>query len=189
MLTFGGDTIRRFSDNMLEMKKLAACDFEDLIQVRVHHQWHKYWQQADNMIQCAIPAFDDLLPEPHNNTILRLLFTCGHWHGLAKLCMHTDNSLKILDELTHDIGTEFRTFMTKTCPAFNTKEQCNRETSGSAKASSGPKPAKFSIQTYKFHSLGDYVTTIREFGMCDSYSTEPISSPNVHYFSCWYELL
>lgn len=30
---FGRDTIRRFHDNVSEMKKLAARDFEDLLQV------------------------------------------------------------------------------------------------------------------------------------------------------------
>ena len=31
--TFGLDTIRRFRDNISEMKKLAAHDYEDLLQV------------------------------------------------------------------------------------------------------------------------------------------------------------
>ncbi|KAI0038496.1 hypothetical protein FA95DRAFT_1505601, partial [Auriscalpium vulgare] len=34
MPTFGRDTIRKFSDNVSEMKKLAARDFEDMLQVR-----------------------------------------------------------------------------------------------------------------------------------------------------------
>jgi hypothetical protein len=33
----------------------------------------------------------------------------------------------------------------------------------------------FNINTYKFHTLGDYVTSIRHFGTTDSYSTEPVS--------------
>jgi hypothetical protein len=33
--TFGRDTIRRFSNNVSEMKKLAARDFEDMLQVAV----------------------------------------------------------------------------------------------------------------------------------------------------------
>ena len=33
---FGSSTIRRFSNNASEMKKLAAQDFEDLLQVRDH---------------------------------------------------------------------------------------------------------------------------------------------------------
>ena len=33
MPTFGSSTIRHFAMNASEMKKLAACDFEDLLQV------------------------------------------------------------------------------------------------------------------------------------------------------------
>ena len=33
--TFGSGTIRKFSQNSSEMKKLAARDFEDLLQVRL----------------------------------------------------------------------------------------------------------------------------------------------------------
>lgn len=35
MPTFGRDTIRKFNNNASGMKKLAARDFEDLLQVRV----------------------------------------------------------------------------------------------------------------------------------------------------------
>jgi hypothetical protein len=34
MPTFGRDTIRRFTNNVSEMKQLAARDWEDLLQVR-----------------------------------------------------------------------------------------------------------------------------------------------------------
>jgi hypothetical protein len=34
MPTFGSSTIRHFATNASEMKKLAAHDFEDLLQVR-----------------------------------------------------------------------------------------------------------------------------------------------------------
>lgn len=33
---------------------------------------------------------------------------------------------------------------------------------------------EFNFQTYKFHGLGDYVSTIRRYGTSDSYSTEPV---------------
>jgi hypothetical protein len=32
----------------------------------------------------------------------------------------------------------------------------------------------FSLDTYKYHSLGDYVGHIRRYGTTDSYSTEPV---------------
>ena len=38
------------------------------------------------------------------------------------------------------------------------------------------KAKKFNLITYKLHSLGDYVRTIRMYGTTDSYSTEPVSS-------------
>ena len=31
--TFGGNTIRKFASNTSEMKRMAACDFEDVLQV------------------------------------------------------------------------------------------------------------------------------------------------------------
>ena len=38
--TFGKDTIRRFSGNASAMKKLAARDFEDLLQVSHNYNGH-----------------------------------------------------------------------------------------------------------------------------------------------------
>lgn len=73
-------------------------------------------------IQCAIPVFDGLLPEPHNRSVMGLLFTLAHWHSLAKLRMHNDLTLEIMDTLTASLGKKLRDFVTKTCPAFETKE-------------------------------------------------------------------
>ena len=33
-------------------------------------------------------------------------------------------------------------------------------------------PKAFNLNTYKFHSLGDYANTIRQYGTTDSYSTQ-----------------
>jgi len=152
-----------------------------------------------------MPVFEGLLPEPHNSAIQRLLFTCAHWHGLAKLRMHTDQTLDILDDVTVQIGAEFRTFSKKTCSAFDTRELYRetqaRKRRGTKKAKSnaaptdsaarlspgsaaahpaeeqdGSRPRKFNLQTYKYHSLGDYGKTIRRLGTSDSFSTEPVSN-------------
>lgn len=103
--------------------------------------------------------------------------------------MHTDDTLKIFDETTRRIGIEFRTFTNKTCPAFNTRElhretearkrrqlQSGQSSTAAAGAPSGSLPKTFNMRTYKYHSLGDYVETIRTFGTSDSYSTEPVSN-------------
>lgn len=39
----------------------------------------------------------------------------------------------------------------------------------------GRQPKKFNLKTYKDHSLGDYVESIRQNGTVDSYSTESVS--------------
>ncbi|KIK32452.1 hypothetical protein CY34DRAFT_45100, partial [Suillus luteus UH-Slu-Lm8-n1] len=70
--TFGRGTIRRFHTNASAMKKLAARDFEDLL-------------------QCVIPVFEGLLPKEHNGIVLDMLFDLAAWHGYAKLRMHTDD--------------------------------------------------------------------------------------------------
>jgi hypothetical protein len=78
--------------------------------------------------QCAIPAFDGLLPEPHNTTVLALLNTCASWHTMAKLCMHTDEMLKLLDDMMVRLGKQLCHFESHTCVAFKTQElKCEAE--------------------------------------------------------------
>ncbi|RXW19475.1 hypothetical protein EST38_g6369 [Candolleomyces aberdarensis] len=103
MPTFGADTIRRFTSNASEMKQLAARDFEDLL-------------------QCAIPAFEGLLPEPHNGQVISLLYVLAKWHSLAKLRIHTDHTVNLLDEMTTALGSQFRLFEKGICLAIKTKE-------------------------------------------------------------------
>jgi hypothetical protein len=117
--------------------------------------------------------------------------------------MHTDQTLDIFDETTTRIGAEFRAFNDKTCLAFETHElvreaeaRKRRQTkkSPSIQGSTNPQvpvaPAatsqnletnlprrkKFSLRTYKYHSLGDYAKTVRRLDTTDSYTTEPVTS-------------
>jgi hypothetical protein len=46
----------------------------------------------------------------------------AHWHGLAKLRMHTDVTLELLSQVTISLGTKIRAFQEKTCAAFSTRE-------------------------------------------------------------------
>lgn len=72
--------------------------------------------------QCAIPAFEGLLEEPHNRHLIKLLYRTAEWHGLAKFRMHTDSSLTLLDELTTEFGELMRDFRDLTCSQFATVE-------------------------------------------------------------------
>lgn len=140
--------------------------------------------------QCFIPVFEGLLPEPHNSAILQLVFCLAHWHGLAKLRMHSDVTLAILDKETTAVGRLLRMFNANTCPQFRTKELKReaearqrlkaKENSGGQSDSSSRiptrKPRAFNLNTYKTHALGDYVENIKTYGTTDSYSTEPVSN-------------
>jgi hypothetical protein len=46
----------------------------------------------------------------------------AHWHGLAKLRMHTDHTLDLMDTVTVDLGKRLRSFQKETCSAFQTYE-------------------------------------------------------------------
>ncbi|KAJ2924212.1 hypothetical protein H1R20_g12890, partial [Candolleomyces eurysporus] len=169
--TFGNGTIRNFSNNTSEMKKLAARDFEDIL-------------------QCSIPVFDGLLPDEHDNrAILKLLYRTAEFHAFAKLRMHTDKTLSHLESLTVQFGKEIRHFRDNLCPRFDTVElpgeaerrgrqqlrQNHSSDSNRAQSSvqaRGRRKKELNLNTIKFHSLGDYVRFIRLYGGMDSFSTQ-----------------
>ncbi|KAF8322961.1 hypothetical protein F5887DRAFT_1086897 [Amanita rubescens] len=169
--TYGRGTIRRFGSNASGMKKLAARDYEDLL-------------------QCSIPVFDGLLPPPHNRIVLNLLFELATWHALAKLRLHTETTINALEASTKRLGKSLREFKSVTCETYVTKElpseeaaRGRRESALRAKqpASNGPttnttarrkREKKFNLSTYKLHALGDYPHTIRMFGTTDGYTSQ-----------------
>lgn len=69
-----------------------------------------------------MPAFDGLLPAPHNNIVLTLIFRLAEWHALAKLHMHTDTTMLLLDSATTNLGQELRRFSRTTCAFYLTQE-------------------------------------------------------------------
>ncbi|THV03577.1 hypothetical protein K435DRAFT_817199 [Dendrothele bispora CBS 962.96] len=168
---FGRDTIRNIRSSVSAMKQLAARDFEDLL-------------------QGLIPGFD--------KGIQNLLFDLNSFHSLAKLRLHSETSLDLLDQTTTELGRSFRNFESNICPAFQTKK-LPKETAaqGRRKAKSGETEkgkgkrkhrdedeaeagnhqagaasARFNLSTFKFHALGHYTHFIRLYGTTDSYSTQ-----------------
>jgi hypothetical protein len=93
---FGRDGVRKTRSNRSESKKMTAYDYD--------------------MLQCAIPVFDDLLPELHNMHVLKLLFDLVHWHALAKLRMHADTTLELLTPL---LATTSENSRTRRVPCFS----------------------------------------------------------------------
>jgi len=78
--------------------------------------------------QCSIPAFEGLFPLEHDIIIRTLLFRLSEWHALAKLRLHSDDSLARLDHALKKLGAQVRRFQRKTCKAFKTYELPNEAT-------------------------------------------------------------
>ncbi|KAH9039665.1 hypothetical protein EDB85DRAFT_2141171 [Lactarius pseudohatsudake] len=178
--TFGRDTIRKFPGNISGLSKLAARDYEDIL-------------------QCAIPAFDGLFLEEDNRRISELLFLLATWHAYAKLRLHTDTTLDMFEAVGAALCQALRYFATVTCPRYTTKE-LQRELNARAtrqreraRRNKGPettqrrtvKAKRFNMSTFKLHCIPDYVPAIRKYGTTDSYSTQ--TSELAHRLSkMWY---
>ncbi|KAG6824796.1 hypothetical protein H0H92_005805 [Tricholoma furcatifolium] len=168
--TFGRSTIRQFSNNVSEMKKLAGRDFEDIL-------------------QCAGPCFEGFFQRQIDSRIQDLLFIAAAWHASAKLRLHTDSTLDIFRGLTREFTQQIRHFSTVICPQFDTVEtpaeaaRSLRATATKMKrngdigpilsTSGGKRMAKhFKTDTPKFHSIVHYPESIARYGTTDSYSTQ-----------------
>ena len=182
MVAAFGDKIRRFEGNVSEMKRLAGHDFEDLLQVCDHGGIKDRILILE--LQCIIPCIKGLFPEPHNTSVIELLFIFATWHALAKLHVHTDTSLKLLDTATTALGNALRYFARVTCLKFDTFETSAKYTKrqrqqaaaasltlGAASSSTGCQRRTFSLKTIKLHFLGDYVSCIKTFGTTDNYNS------------------
>ena len=51
-----------------------------------------------------------------------LLFVFAYWHAFAKLRLHTEQTLDVLDEWTTILGHECRRFKAETCDIIQTQE-------------------------------------------------------------------
>ncbi|GAB1527596.1 hypothetical protein RhiTH_010772 [Rhizoctonia solani] len=173
-----GLTIQMFSYDVASMGQLAARNFEDIL-------------------QCCLPVFEGLLPAQCNAQVQRLVFIFAQWHGLAKLCRHTTETLGIMKKLTAKLGSELCSFaeLTNTMNVSETLDKYARQKKRQAAAQAlrstqttglkaqskaiahpqmpdGRRKCLFNINTYKVHAIGHYVHTITEFGTTDSYSTQ-----------------
>lgn len=85
-----------------------------------------------------------VLPTPHNDIDLDMLFSLAEFHAFAKMCIHTDRTLKLFDESIIKLGSAMCKFKTVTCAMkelpCKSAAQGHHETVAAAKAN-GKKPA------------------------------------------------
>ena len=156
--------------------------------------WLPSWY---HFFQCAIPAFEGLLPNSTHDVIVRkLLFELATWHGLAKLRQHTETTVRDLENSTSRLGNMLRSFQQDVCSQYQTFELPSEEAArGRRKAAAakkdGPGAAAkkgkesaagtrkirtFNLNTYKTHALGGYAKAIRLFGSPDNYNSQSVSN-------------
>ncbi|KAI0070884.1 hypothetical protein K474DRAFT_1687288 [Panus rudis PR-1116 ss-1] len=160
--SYSRSTIRRFHSNVSEMKKLAARDFEDLL-------------------QCAMPVFEGLFPESdhdkslrmHTDTSISILTNATALLGVQfrafvkNICPKYDTK-----ELPKETAARGRRLSRKQTQGQARQAQQAEATANTAAAAKTVKRKLLNLLTYKYHSLGDYVRNILMFGTTDSYSTQ-----------------
>ncbi len=187
--SFGKGVIRRFTGNPSAMRKLAARDFEDLLQV----MWWTGWYLADvayHLTQCALPVFEGLLHTQREDNLLKnLIFDLATWHAYAKLRLHTDTTLNHFKTVTSTLGKSVRVFIKDVCSQYDITELPHEiATRGRRQAALTKKPdmigapgrrlkstrKEINLSTYKYHALGDYPDIIATFDTTDNTSTQTV---------------
>ena len=199
--TFGRATIRRFGGNISGMKQLAARDFEQILKVCFVLSLTGDCRYSANP-QCAIPCFENLLPEPANTMVLNLLFELAQWHTFAKLQLHSESTITAFRAATSTLGQAVHAFQRHVCPKYATQElpretQSRQRRKAAAAQKSGqpqhgaaslaPQFKAFTVpDTPKYHRLGDYARGIVETGTHDLKSTQAVSSLHSCSYGCSY---
>ena len=107
-------------------------------------------------------------------------------HALAKLRIHTDESLEQLYEATKLLGEALRKFKEVMCDSIVTSELAQESqkrlrlatkthTPGSKHVTQASNEKVFNICTWKIHALLYYVADIIRFGTTDSFTTAIVS--------------
>ena len=107
------------------MKKLAARDYEDLLQVR--NFFLNSGLLTHTFYQCSILVFEYLLPKKEDRIVRRLLFELGTWHGLAKLRLHTETTVTDLENSATRLGSLLLKFKSDVCNNYATKDLPSEE--------------------------------------------------------------
>ena len=110
--------------------------------------------------------------------------------------LHTEATLKHLEDLTTELGKLMRGFERSICSQFQTFElprevEARKRREDTKKLgmdsiptqnAGGKRVKTLNLYTYKWHALGDYVPTIRLFGGSDGFSSQLVST--IEFLGC-----
>jgi hypothetical protein len=122
-------TICKLGNDILAMKKLAGCNFENLLQVHIVY--------CVVFLYVTIPCFKGLCPQPCKRAILDLLFVFTTWHALAKLHLHTMSSLSFFKSCTKTLSQVLQYFHDHVCLRYKTHEHLEKQLPNSAMRQQG----------------------------------------------------
>ena len=83
---------------------------------------------------------------------MKLLYRTAEWHALAKLRMHSDSTLLLLEDLTTEFGKLIRQFRDLTCSQFKTVE-LPRETAARKRRGAKQQPVGSSAAPHSSSTL------------------------------------
>lgn len=130
---------------------------------------------------------EGLLPAPHGDAVQPILFQICNVHALFTLRLHSDTTLKTLEDAIADYGTLMRRFQRETRSELQAKELPSevgrRVRRQAADAGAGKAPRAISrcrnipcnLQRYRYHALGDNPASIRLFGTLEGTSSQNVS--------------
>ncbi|KAJ7791546.1 hypothetical protein B0H14DRAFT_2395551, partial [Mycena olivaceomarginata] len=117
---------------------------------------------------CVIPCVKGLLAEDEDNEILLdLLYDVATIQAFAKMRVHVDFTLEVVDKMITSLGSKFQD---EVCSKYNTCE-LPKEAAPRAAQEAQSEARALNVNTYKHHAMGDYVSYIRQYGTLGSYST------------------
>ncbi|KAK7022667.1 hypothetical protein R3P38DRAFT_3196064 [Favolaschia claudopus] len=143
----------------------------------------------EDLLQCALPRFRESSPGAAQQDHSRSFVQLGRMARPREAADAHDSLLTRLSEVTSRLGQSLRYFAKHTCAHFDTrelpKEEAARGRRNARKNKSRPTPVRqqaaagaaskkklFNLDTYKLHSLGDYIHYIPFIGTSDSWSTQ-----------------
>lgn len=190
---FGRGTIHRFASNASEMKKLGARDFEDLLLCAIPAFEGLFDLAEDNRLVLKL-LFK--MAEWHAYAKLHMHTddTISHLESLTAelgklMCHFQDTTYSRMQtfELPHErLAREHRQMVqnqttislsaTPTSALIPASAPTPIATSIRTASTSHRKQKTLNLNTYKWHSLGDYVHFIKLFGPSDSFSTQIVSN-------------